>query len=107
MFVLALAGLWRFALRYRRYFPRPHLLAGVLIYVVALAALLAFSLPLPLLAPSPRSTLAALGAATFVVSDMTLCHNLLLKRSTPYHFVKPGHLLHGAASAALSAFSPA
>ena len=107
VFVLALAGLWRFALRYRRYFPRPHLLAGVLIYVVALAALLAFSLPLPLLAPSPRSTLAALGAATFVVSDMTLCHNLLLKRSTPYHFVSLGIYYMAQLLLALSAFSPA
>ena len=52
VFVIALAGLWCFALRYRRHFPKPHLLAGVMIYVVALAALLAFSLPLPLLAPS-------------------------------------------------------
>ena len=67
VFVVALAGLWCFALRYRRHFPKPHLLAGVMIYVVALAALLAFSLPLPLLAPSARSTLAALGSVTFVV----------------------------------------
>ena len=48
------------------------------------------SLPLPLLAPSARSTLAALGAVTFVVSDMTLCHNLLLKRPSSCHFVSLG-----------------
>ena len=106
VFVVALAGLWCFALRYRRHFPKPHLLAGVMIYVVALAALLAFSLPLPLLAPSARSTLAALGAVTFVVSDMTLCHNLLLKRPSSCHFVSLGSYYMAQLLLALSAFPP-
>lgn len=106
VFVIALAGLWCFALRYRRHFPKPHLLAGVMIYVVALAALLAFSLPLPLLAPSARSTLAALGAVTFVVSDMTLCHNLLLKRPSSCHFVSLGIYYMAQLLLALSAFPP-
>lgn len=107
VFVIALAGLWCFALRYRRCFPRAHLLAGALVYVVALAALLAFSLPLPLLAPSARSTLAALGAVTFVASDMTLCHNLLLKRPVPYHFVSLGIYYMAQLLLALSAFPTA
>lgn len=106
VFVVTLAGLWCFALRYRRHFPKPHLLAGVMIYVVALAALLAFSLPLPLLAPSARSTLAALGAVTFVVSDMTLCHNLLLKRPSSCHFVSLGIYYMAQLLLALSAFPP-
>ncbi|MCI6039976.1 MAG: lysoplasmalogenase [Clostridiales bacterium] len=107
VFAIALVGLWFFALRYRRYFPKPHLLAGVLVYVVALAALLAFSLPLPLLAPSARSTLAALGAVTFVISDMTLCHNTLLNRPAPYHFVSLGIYYMAQLLLALSAFPPA
>ena len=78
----------------------------VAVYVVALAALLAFSLPLPLLAPSARSTLAALGAVTFVVSDMTLCHNLLLKRPSSCHFVSLGIYYMAQRLLALSAFPP-
>ena len=65
-----------------------------------------FSLPLPLLAPSARSTLAALGAVTFVVSDMTLCHNLLLKRPGSCHFVSLGIYYMAQLLLALSAFPP-
>lgn len=105
VFLLALAGLWRFALGYRSHIPKPHLMAGVLVYAVALAALLAFSLPLPLLAPSRRSTLAALGAVLFVLSDMTLCHNLTLGRPASCHFASLGVYYMGQLLLGLSAFS--
>ena len=95
--VLPAFGAWAFTAS-----AFPSLATGV----VALAALLAFSLPLPLLAPSARSTLAALGAVTFVVSDMTLCHNLLLKRPSSCHFVSLGIYYMAQLLLALSAFPP-
>ena len=56
--------------------------------------------------PSARSTLAALGAVMFVVSDMTLCHNLLLKRPGSCHFVSLGIYYMAQLLLALSAFPP-
>lgn len=88
--VVSLAGLWCFALRYRTRVPKPYILWGVMLYAVALAALLGFSLPLPFLAPSARSVYAALGAALFVLSDVTLCHNTLTKAPVSWHYASLG-----------------
>ncbi len=84
--VLALAGLWFFASHYTRGISQWHIVAGVLIYCLALSGLLGFSLPLPFLAPSVRSTLAAMGAAAFVISDMTLCHNTVRQKPVRWHY---------------------
>ena len=43
---------------------------------------------------------------TFVVSDMTLCHNLLLKRPSSCHFVSLGIYYMAQLLLALSAFPP-
>ena len=43
---------------------------------------------------------------TFVVSDMTLCHNLLLKRPGSCHFVSLGIYYMAQLLLALSAFPP-
>ncbi len=88
--VIALAGLWLFASRYKNAVPQWHIMAGIFIYGLALAALLGFSLPLPFLAPSRRALLAALGAAAFVLSDMTLCHNTVRKKPVKWHYISLG-----------------
>lgn len=79
VFLMAVILLWLFCRRYLHLFPGKWLFAGVMVYCMALAAVLGFSLPLPFVAFSRRSVLAALGAAAFVVSDMTTCHCILAK----------------------------
>ena len=86
VFVTGTAVLWLFCRRYLHLFPNRLLFAGVLVYCMALAAVLGFSLPLPFAAPSQRTVLAALGAAMFVVSDMTTCHCVLAKPGLRFEY---------------------
>ena len=53
----------------------------VRIYSAALAVVLALSLPMPFLAFSARTLLAAAGSVLFVLSDMGVCHGMLCKIS--------------------------
>ena len=105
VFVLAGGGLAFFGSHYRADAPAKHLVICAAIYGVALAALLGFSIPLPFLAFSRRSLLAALGAALFVASDLTLCHNILRDKPVPYRFVSLGMYYMGQLLLGLSAFS--
>ena len=90
VFVIAAAVLEIFVYRYREKVPARFILLGLHIYALALSALLAFSLPLPFLAPGSRSVLAASGAVLFVVSDMTLCYNTVQKKPTLWHYISLG-----------------
>lgn len=85
--VLAAAALlWSFCWRYRPLIPSTLMFAGVLVYALALSALLAFALPLPFVKLSLRSVLAAVGAVLFVISDMGVCHGRLVDHSTGFHY---------------------
>ena len=105
VFAGALAGLWLFLSRYRAEVPQRHIILGLSIYAGALAALLGLSLPLPFLAGSTRSLLAAFGAALFVASDLTLLHNTLRKAPVSCHFFSLGMYYMGQLLLGLSAFS--
>ena len=90
VFALAVPALWLFCRQYAEKIPGKLLFAGVLLYSTALGALLAFSLPLPFLAPSRRSVFAALGALLFVLSDMGTCHCMLTKTSGRFDYISLG-----------------
>jgi len=90
VFLLAVIGLWFFCHRYFDQFPSKLLFLGVLVYCMALGALLGFSLPLPFLSFSRRAVLAALGAALFVLSDMGTCHVILGHASRQFDFMSLG-----------------
>lgn len=104
VFLVALAALWLFLARYRAQAPKRHIVLGLAIYAAALAALLGFSLPLPFLAPSRSALLAALGAALFVASDLTLCHNTLRNKPVSWRYFSLGTYYMGQLLLALSAF---
>lgn len=74
----------------RRKMPDPLLAVGVYVYAAALAALLAMALPLPFSGPDHYRLLAAVGAVLFVLSDATLCDNLLNQRPLPNQYVSLG-----------------
>ena len=105
VFLIAAVGLEFFVRHYQDKVTAAMILVGLRIYALALAALLAFSLPLPFLAPGPRSALAALGAALFVVSDLTLCHNTMKRKPTMWHFVSLGVYYSGQLLLGLSALN--
>jgi len=86
VFGVMLALLWLFLSRFRSRIQPPILYRGVQLYGAALAALLAFSLPLPFVAFSARTLLAALGAVIFVLSDLGVCHGMLCKISRKRDF---------------------
>ena len=90
VFILAVIGLWFFCHRYFDQFPSKLLFVGVMVYCMALGALLGFSLPLPLLKFSRRAVLAALGAALFVLSDMGTCHVILANPGKRFDFMSLG-----------------
>ncbi len=90
VFAVAWAGLWAFSARYRDLMPRKRLMAGVMVYAMALAALLAMSVPAAFAAPSRRTVLAACGASLFVLSDVTLCHNLLRHKPALWQYFSLG-----------------
>lgn len=104
VFVLAFIGLWLFLGRYRDKFPSRLMYLGVLLYCAALGLLLGFSLPLPFLAFSRRSVLAALGAALFVLSDMGTCHCILSTASKRFDFISLGIYYTGQILLGMSAF---
>lgn len=90
VFVLALGALWFFLSHYRDKIPNKLIGLGLCVYCAALAALLGFGLPLPFLAFSRRAVFAALGAALFVASDLTLCHNTARQKPDTWHFCSLG-----------------
>lgn len=102
--VIALAAIWYFLSHYKDGRPVGLLGVGLCIYGCALAALLGLSLPLPFLAPSTSTYLAAAGAALFVVSDLTLCHNTIRQKPSHWHFMSLGTYYMGQLLLALSAF---
>lgn len=106
VFLIAAAVLEIFVHSYRNRVPARFLLLGLRIYALALSALLAFSLPLPFLAPGSRSVLAASGAVLFVASDMTLCYNTLRKKPTLWHYVSLGVYYSAQLLLGLSAVKP-
>lgn len=79
VFAAMLALLWLFVWHFRTRIQPPLLFCGVLLYSAALAVVLSLSLPMPFLAFSARTLLAALGAVIFVLSDMGVCHGMLFK----------------------------
>lgn len=106
VFLIAAAALEIFVHSYRNRVPARFLLLGLRIYALALSALLAFSLPLPFLAPGTRSVLAAAGAALFVASDMTLCYNTVQKKPTLWHYLSLGIYYSAQLLLGLSAVKP-
>ncbi|MBP3648322.1 MAG: lysoplasmalogenase [Clostridia bacterium] len=80
LFVSVLVLLVVFLSLFRSRMPDKRLFPAVCVYAAALAALIAAALPLPFTAGTPQSYLAALGAILFVISDMTLCDNMLNTR---------------------------
>lgn len=102
-FALAAVCLEYFLSHYIREVSAKTTVIGLRIYALALAALLGFSLPLPFLAFSGRSVLAALGAALFAVSDLTLCHNTIRKKPQRWHMISLGVYYTGQLLLGLSA----
>lgn len=90
LFAAAECGMLFFLSHYRGTAPNKIVGRGLLIYSLALSALLGFGLPLPFLQPGARSWLAAVGAALFVLSDLTLCHNTVRQKPDRWHFVSLG-----------------
>jgi len=79
-FAVMLGLLWLFLHQFRAGMS-PKMVILVRIYSAALAVVLCLSLPMPFLALSERTLLAALGALIFVLSDMGVCHGMLCKIS--------------------------
>ncbi|MDD3335475.1 MAG: lysoplasmalogenase [Eubacteriales bacterium] len=104
-FVLAAGMMQYFISHYQKEVPSKLILAGLRIYAVALAAMLAFGIPLPFLAFSTRAVLASLGAILFVTSDLTLCHNTLRHKPTSWHYVSLGIYYTGQLLLGLSAYN--
>lgn len=90
VFAAALAVLLGLLLRLRKRFTDRLLFYGVCVYAAALAALLAAALPLPLAAGSPQAWCAAAGALLFVLSDITLCDNMLNARPVRNQYISLG-----------------
>lgn len=86
VFAIALPGLWLFCQCYRPLIKSRLVSYGVLLYSAALAVLLCLSLPLPFAILSQRTVLAAAGAALFVLSDMGVCHSILVDTSKSFSF---------------------
>lgn len=104
VFVVAEVCLWLFLSKYKRDIESRFIVLGLSIYSLALSALLAFSVPLPFLSYSRGALLAACGAALFVVSDLTLCHNTVRDKPDMWHFLSLGAYYMGQLLLALSAF---
>ncbi len=104
LFVAAFAGLSFFLTRYRGHLDRRMYLC-LSAYSVALSALLSAAIAAAAFAWSARTALAALGAALFVVSDATLCRNVLEKREEKAHYISLGVYYMGQLCIALAAFT--
>lgn len=85
-FAVVLPCLWRFCQKYRPLIQNRLIAYGIFIYSAALAVVLGLSLPLPFRMFSQRSILAAVGAVLFVISDMGVCHGVLVNTSKSYSF---------------------
>lgn len=105
VFLLAVIALWLFCHRYFDQFPSKLMYLGVLVYCMALGALLGFSLPLPFAAPSRRTVLAALGALLFVLSDMGTCHVILGNATRQFDFMSLATYYTGQFLLGMSAFA--
>lgn len=103
VFVLAGGIMQYFLNHYRKQVSSRLIGLGLRIYALALAALLAFSIPLPFLAYSHRAVMAAVGAVMFVLSDLTLCHNTLRHKPVSWHYVSLGVYYTGQLLLGLSA----
>lgn len=90
VFVAAMVVLQGFVLAYRKHIKDRFLAYGVCVYAAALAALLAAALPLPFLGGGTHPFLAAAGALLFVLSDATLCDNMINRRPLPNQYVSLG-----------------
>ena len=90
LFVSVLGLLVVFLSLFRSRMPDGRLFPAVCVYAAALAALTAAALPLPFTAGSPQAYLAALGAILFVISDMTLCDNMLNTRPLRNEYISLG-----------------
>lgn len=90
IFTAALAVLLGLLLHLRKQIADRLLFYGVCVYAAALAALLAAALPLPLAAGSPQTWCAAAGALLFVISDITLCDNMLNARPVRNQYISLG-----------------
>ncbi len=90
IFIVAMVVLQGFLLFYRKRMNDKLLAYGVCIYATALAGLLATALPLPFLGSGPRPLLAAIGALLFVLSDATLCDNMVNNRPVLNQYISLG-----------------
>lgn len=88
--LIALAVLEGLLYTCRGRMPNRLLACGVYVYAAALATLLAAALPLPFTVGGRGATLAAVGAILFVLSDATLCDNMLNDRPRPNQYVSLG-----------------
>lgn len=73
--------LWLFLGYFKPRVQNQALYKGAKIYATVLAVVLCLILPMPFLAFSQRTLLAALGAGVFVLSDMGVCHGQVCKIS--------------------------
>ena len=90
LFASVLALLVVFLSLFRSRMPDKRLFPAVCVYAAALAALIAAALPLPFTTGTFQSYLAALGAILFVISDMTLCDNMLNTRPLRNEYISLG-----------------
>ena len=104
VFAVMLSCLWLFCQRYRPLIKSKLISYGILLYSAALAVVLCLSLPLPFAAISQRSVLAAVGAVLFVISDMGVCHGILIDTSESFSFRMLGVYYLAQLCLALSAF---
>lgn len=80
VFCTAFAFAVWFLSHYRARFAEKSMRTGVMLYAVALSALLGAALPAPWMVGSARVIIGAVGAALFVLSDATLCRNTVAHR---------------------------
>lgn len=104
VFAAALSCLWLFCQRYRPLIKSRLISYGILLYSTALAVVLGLSLPLPFAAFTERTMLAAVGAVLFVISDMGVCHSILVNTSKSFSFFMLGVYYLAQLCLGLSAF---
>ncbi len=90
IFAAAMVLLQSFLFFFHSRIPDRLLAWGAHLYATALAALLAAALPLAFTGSGRGSVLAAVGAVLFVLSDATLCDNIINRRPRPNQYVSLG-----------------
>ena len=103
--LIALVPVTLVYLRYRKQMP-DGLDRLTPIYGVALVALLALALPLPITLGTQRAWLLSIGAVLFVASDLTLCRNLLENRGVKSQYPSLAMYYMAQLLLALSVLSP-